>query len=578
MAIDGITIKALTKEFKEKLIGGHIQKLYQINDHVIILNIYNKKNYKLLISSNPQNARIHLTDGKYTNPTKPPQFANVLRKHIQNSLIKDIKQLSLDRSLELTLESKDDLGIFVEKRLLVDIMGKYSNIVLTNDKYIVIEAIKRISHEMSSIRAVYPGTKFTKLENSKIDILKEDINLNDLDIPNKLSIKKIFYTFFTGFGPVIGDEIAYKANLDSKRNYGSLSEDEKNRLNLIFHEICLIIKNKAFDPTIYLDNDKIIDFYPLVLEHMTKDTKNIESISLALDKYYLENVNDNSLNQSKENLKKQVQHILNKSIKKIDNLRNDFELSKHYDKFRIEGDLLSTVAYSIKKGQTEINVHNFYDDEYINISLDPRKSSWENIELKYKNSKKLHKSYKLLSKAIPELDDDINYINSILNQIDLVESKEELNDIKEELRQENFIKRQNKKTNKNKEIVKSKPHKFITENENIIYVGKNNKQNEELTLRLANQDDLFFHIKDLPGSHVILKKTREFKDFEIQIAAYLAAKFSKNGNDRYIDVDYTFKKNVNKSKGSKPGMVYYTDYTTLRVDLEREPEGYKKLV
>lgn len=578
MAIDGITIKALTKEFKEKLIGGHIQKIYQINDHVIILNIYNKKNYKLLISSNPQNARIHLTDGKYTNPTKPPQFANVLRKHIQNSLIKDIKQLSLDRSLELTLESKDDLGIFVEKRLLVDIMGKYSNIVLTNDKYIVIEAIKRISHEMSSIRAVYPGTKFTKLENSKIDILKEDINLNDLDIPNKLSIKKIFYTFFTGFGPVIGDEIAYKANLDSKRNYGSLSEDEKNRLNLIFHEICLIIKNKAFDPTIYLDNDKIIDFYPLVLEHMTKDTKNIESISLALDKYYLENVNDNSLNQSKENLKKQVQHILNKSIKKIDNLRNDFELSKHYDKFRIEGDLLSTVAYSIKKGQTEINVHNFYDDEYINISLDPRKSSWENIELKYKNSKKLHKSYKLLSKAIPELDDDINYINSILNQIDLVESKEELNDIKEELRQENFIKRQNKKTNKNKEIVKSKPHKFITENENIIYVGKNNKQNEELTLRLANQDDLFFHIKDLPGSHVILKKTREFKDFEIQIAAYLAAKFSKNGNDRYIDVDYTFKKNVNKSKGSKPGMVYYTDYTTLRVDLEREPEGYKNLV
>lgn len=578
MAIDGITIKALTKEFKEKLIGGHIQKIYQINDHVIILNIYNKKNYKLLISSNPQNARIHLTEGNYTNPTKPPQFANVLRKHIQNSLIKDIKQLSLDRSLELTLESKDDLGIFVEKRLLVDIMGKYSNIVLTNDKYIVIEAIKRISHEMSSIRAVYPGTKFTKLENSKIDILKEDINLNDLDIPNKLSIKKIFYTFFTGFGPVIGDEIAYKANLDSKRNYGSLSEDEKNRLNLIFHEICLIIKNKAFDPTIYLDNDKIIDFYPLVLEHMTKDTKNIESISLALDKYYLENVNDNSLNQSKENLKKQVQHILNKSIKKIDNLRNDFELSKHYDKFRIEGDLLSTVAYSIKKGQTEINVHNFYDDEYINISLDPRKSSWENIELKYKNSKKLHKSYKLLSKAIPELDDDINYINSILNQIDLVESKEELNDIKEELRQENFIKRQNKKTNKNKEIVKSKPHKFITENENIIYVGKNNKQNEELTLRLANQDDLFFHIKDLPGSHVILKKTREFKDFEIQIAAYLAAKFSKNGNDRYIDVDYTFKKNVNKSKGSKPGMVYYTDYTTLRVDLEREPEGYKKLV
>ena len=577
MAIDGITIKAIVEELNEKLVGGHIQKVYQLNNHVILLNIYNKGNYKLLISSNPQNARLHLTNSKYDNPTKPPQFAMILRKHIQNYVIKDIKQISLDRSVEIIISGKDDLGFETDKRIMIDIMGKHSNIVLTDKNYIVIEAIKRISHEMSSVRAVYPGTKFSKLEDDKVNILDNIINLSDLNIAENTKLKRIFYMNYTGFGPQVGDEIVYRANLDISRNYGSLDDTEKERLNKEFIDIASNIINSDFSSFIYTQDEKTEDFYPIKLLHKGDNYKELDSISDALDIYYSENVNDNSLNQAKDSLRQIIINIINKSNNKLINLESDYKISENYEQFRIEGDLLSSVAHNIKKGDSSILVHNYYTNEELEIELNPRKSAWENIDIKYKKSKKLHKANSLLKESIPSLKEYISYLNEVVRQLDIIESNSELEEIKEELRNQNILKKYTRKKQKEKNNEKSTYLRFETDNGNYVYVGKNNKQNEELTLRVANPDDLFFHIKDLPGSHVILKKTTDIKDYEINIAAFLAAKFSKNGNDRYIDVDYTEKKNVNKSKGSKPGMVYYTNYITLRVDLEDNPEGYMKI-
>ncbi|MFM1581691.1 NFACT RNA binding domain-containing protein [Helcococcus bovis] len=572
MATDGITIKALTKEFNEKLIGGRVQKIYQINDYLIIINIYNnKENYKLLISSNPQNARIHLTNQEYKNPTKAPQFSMILRKHLQSSIIEEINQIGLDRSIEFSFISKDELGFNANKKLLVDIMGKYSNIVLTNDEYKVIESIKRISHEMSSVRAVYPGTKFIRLKDNKIDITNNIKNLINLNIPEKYSIKKMFYTTFTGFGPQIAEEISYKSNIESNRAFSSLSDEEKEKLNNEFIKIKTDILENNFKPFIFYDKEKIDDFYCMNLTHKGDNSKSFDNISEALDLYYKENVNDNSLNQAKSNLSKIVEHILTKSENKLTNLRSDYEKSKEYERYRIEGDLLSSAAYNIKKGQTSILVDNFYDNTKLSIDLNPTKTAWENIELKYKISKKLHKSFNLLNESIPKLKQDIQYLINLNNQLKNAETIEEIIEIREEMYQEGYIKKQKSK-HKEKLQKASEPHKFITKNNNIIYVGKNNKQNEYLTLRVANPDDYFFHIKDLPGSHVILKNNQKITEDEIIQAAFLAAKYSKNGNDRYIDVDYTFKKNVNKAKGSKPGMVYYTDFKTIRIDLEDDVE------
>ncbi|MFM1524710.1 MULTISPECIES: Rqc2 family fibronectin-binding protein [Helcococcus] len=572
MATDGITIKALTKEFNEKLIGGRVQKIYQINDYLIIINIYNnKENYKLLISSNPQNARIHLTNQEYKNPTKAPQFSMILRKHLQSSIIEEINQIDLDRSIEFSFISKDELGFNANKKLLVDIMGKYSNIVLTNDEYKVIESIKRISHEMSSVRAVYPGTKFIRLKDNKIDITNNRKNLINLNIPEKYSIKKMFYTTFTGFGPQIAEEISYKSNIESNRAFNSLSDEEKEKLNNEFIKIKTDILENNFKPFIFYDKEKIDDFYCMNLTHKGDNSKSFDNISEALDLYYKENVNDNSLNQAKSNLSKIVEHILTKSENKLTNLRSDYEKSKEYERYRIEGDLLSSAAYNIKKGQTYILVDNFYDNTKLSIDLNPTKTAWENIELKYKISKKLHKSFNLLNESIPKLKQDIQYLINLNNQLKNAETIEEIIEIREEMYQEGYIKKQKSK-HKEKLQKASEPHKFITKNNNIIYVGKNNKQNEYLTLRVANPDDYFFHIKDLPGSHVILKNNQKITEDEIIQAAFLAAKYSKNGNDRYIDVDYTLKKNVNKAKGSKPGMVYYTDFKTIRIDLEDDME------
>lgn len=574
MAIDGITIKAVTNELKKEIIGGRIQKIYQINDHVIILNIYNnKKNYSLLISSNPQNTRIHFTKQNYENPTKPPGFCMILRKHLQNSIIKGIRQINMDRSIEIVVDSKDELGFNVDKRLMIDIMGKHSNIVLTDNKYMVIDAIKRISHEMSSVRAVYPGTHFSKLEDDKLNILEVETSLNNLNIPENYKINKIFYMNCTGFGPQIGNEIAFRAEIDLNSKWGQLSVDEKNKLNDVYKNITTQIKNSNFTPHLYVKNSKIIDFYPLQLNHLGNNFHIYSSISEAMDIYYRENVNDNSLNQAKENLRKNIESLVLRAITKLDNLNLDLEQSKDYDTYRIEGDLLSTVAHEIKKGEESIEVNNYYTNEKIIIKLNPKKNAWDNIEQKYKISKKLHRSYNLLQTSIPDQKNLIKYLNSLINQLENVESHSEIDEIKDEMTEEGLIKRTKHKKKKNDKP--SKPLKFITNSNNFIYVGKNNKQNEELTLREANSDDYFFHIKDFPGSHVILKSTYEISQDDIIKAAYLAAKYSKNSSDRFIDVDYTQKKNVYKAKGSKPGMVYYNNFNTIRIDLESDLDAFE---
>lgn len=380
---------------------------------------------------------------------------------------------------------------------------------------------------------------------------------------------------FQGFGPQIGDEIAFRANIDLTKNYGSLNDEEKERLNDVFHLIASKIKENNFEPHLYFDKDISTDYYCMELLSKGENYKVYNSMSEVLDIYYSQNVNDNSLNQVKSNLVKIIEQKISHNVTKLDNLNKDFEESKNFESFRIEGDLLSAVAYKIKKGQESIDVNNYYDNTMIKIQLDNRKSPWENIELKYKKSKKLHKSYKLLLVSIPNLEEEISYLRNIITQINLAEDHNEVSEIREELIDQKYLKKPSKSRKVKEE--KSTPHKYITYNNNIIYVGKNNKQNEYLTLREANPDDYFFHIKDLPGSHVILKNNQKIEDDEFEIAAFLAAKFSKNSNDRYIDVDYTQKKNVSKAKGSKPGMVYYTNFKTIRVDLKKEPSGLTKM-
>lgn len=579
MTLDGITLRAIYKEIKDKLEGGKIQKINQINEQLLILNIYKEKNYKLLLSSNSQNARIHLTEQNYENPITPPGFCMVLRKHLQNGLIKEIAQNKLDRTIKFTIAGRDELGIATDKHLVIDIMGKYSNIVLCKDDSRVIEAIKRVSHDMSRVRAVYPGTKFDFMDDGKINVLVDDKNLLDLDIAENLKLSKVFFTHFTGFSPTVSIEICYMADLDCNRPYGSLSQDEKIRLNDKFLDIVEKIRNNKFAGYLYKDKEKISDYYALKLDHpglKQLELEKFDSISKALDEYYSKNVNDNSLNQFRENLRKQAATILTKRNHKLDLMKTDLAESSEHDKYRIEGDLLSLNSDKIKKGMDKISLLNIYTNEMTEIDLDRQKNVWDNINQKYKISKKYHKSEKLLLEAIPQIKEEISYLINIISQIQLSQNRNELEEIKEELIAEGYLKDNRKKSSKAK-IKESSPLKYTTKDGSQILVGRNNKQNEKITLREANKDDYFFHIKDLPGAHVIVKNSSTLNDDLIKLAALLAAQNSKYSEERYVDIDYTQKKNVFKRKGAKPGMVYYNNFQTVRIDLE-DKEIIKKML
>lgn len=579
MTLDGITISAIVEELQDKITDGKIQKINQINDSLIILTIYNKETYKLLISIDSSNPRIHFTTKSFQNPTRPPNFCMVLRKHLQGFRIINIEQNKLDRTIIFTIDSFNELGIKSEKKLILDIMGKHSNLVLINEENKVIDAIKRISHDMSRVRAVYPGSSFDLIGSGKIDIDQETVDLSQLDIEDKTQIFRIFYSNFTGFSPLIGHEIAYKANLDSRRPFGSLDEKELQALNASFNKIRTTIVNKNFSPLAYLDEktDRLIDYYCFELDHLAGLKQYDDSISNIIDNFYLENLHDDSLGQAKNALKDKIDHLLQKDIKKLDLMEKDLVKSKDYDQYRIEGDLLSSSVHLLKKGMDQVEVYNYYSNENLIIDLESHKSPWENVEKKYKKGKKLHRTNKILQDKIPLVKGEILYLDSILNSIDLVSNTSELEEIKDELIKGDYIKKTRSKKKK-KVQEKSEPYKFITDNKLIIYVGKNNQQNEQITLKEANKDDYFFHVKDLPGSHVILKNNQNILEEEdILAAAYLAAKHSKASNDLNVDVDYTEKKNVYKEKGAKPGMVYYNNFITLRVDLENKPKNIRQL-
>lgn len=575
MTIDGIILNAVTKELQEKLINGKIQKINQINKNVIIITIYNNKNYKLLLSSDSQAPRVHLTNKEYTNPLTPSNYTMVLRKHLQNARIKEIKQNGLDRTLEIVCDSRNELGFDVDRKIIIDLMGKHSNIVLVDENNKVIEAIKRVSHDMSRVRAVYPGTIFNNIESGKINIFEEKSGLQHIEVEENMKIFKIFYTFFDGFSPAIGREISYLADLDPKRNYGSLDNIEKERLESAFQCIVDKIVNSSYQPNMIYIDGKISDFYAFRLQHLGKDYREYPSISEVIDDYYLLNTNDDSLNQSKSNLEDMVKKIISKKAHKLDLMNADFENSKNYDDYRIQGELLQANAHAIHRGLTSINLLNYYTNDNMEIKLDNRKDAWQNIELKYKQSKKLKRANEMLKLSIPEIKSEIEYLHGILLQIESVENHQELQEIREELYNQDYIKTANKK-NKKKDRP-SLPLSYITNSGSTILVGKNNKQNEKITLRESSKEDLFFHIKDLPGSHVILKNdSNVFNQADIESAAYLAAKNSKYSEEKYIDVDYTKIKYVFKQKGSKPGMVHYTNFNTIRVNLEVENKGFRK--
>lgn len=581
MSYDGLVTKAITFEIKKLLLGGKIQKISQPSKNDIVLNIYSVgKSYKLLLSANNNEARVHITEKKYENPISPPNFCMVLRKYLNQSKIVEIEQYKMDRVIIFHISSVDEMGFDISNKLMVEIMGKYSNIILTDENYKIIDSIKRVNFKMSSVREILPSLEYKFIESNKINILESDFSLDilklDKNIADNQNPEKLLYENYLGFSPTISKELIYKSNIDPRINWGLVSEDEKQLLNDNLYELRNSLINNTYSPVLYKNSRKYKEFYSFDLSGLGFEKILCNSMSNAIENFYESNKSNDRLRQIKNNLLRKINSQIKLVNKKIDILNKNLSKEKNMDSIRMKGDLLAANVNKLNKGYKEIILKDFYNNNKdIKISLDSRKNPWENVDSYYKRYKKIKNSIDFAKDDLPKQNDLLEYLNQVSDFVERSESISDLDEIKEELMENKIIK--NTSRNKKKTKSKSKPMQFKTVDNSNIYVGKNSRQNDYITLKLANKNDYFFHVRNAPGSHVILK-TNLLNENDIKIASYLAASNSSQAKSNKVDVDYTEKKNVNKAKGAKLGMVYYENFKTVTVNMDENPKNlYKKI-
>lgn len=580
MSFDGIVTRKIVNELRKKTLGGKIQKISQPSKNDLILNIYSMGiSYKLFLSANNNEARINLTEKKYENPEKPDNFCMVLRKHIGQGKIIDIKQYGLDRVIEISIASIDEMGFDTSKKLIIEIMGRHSNIILTDDTYKIIDAIKRVNDQMSSVRQIFPSLAYERIKSDKIDIsennFSEDIFAISSKIPDGFEPYKIFYTYYVGFSPIVGKELIHRANIDPRLNWGLVSESDKEELNKILYKLRDDIVENKLESYAYRDERKIKEYHTLRLTHLNFTESKYELMSEAIDNFYSVNKSNDRLDQMKSSLIKKINSHKKSVNKKIKILNNNISKEDQAENSKKKADLLAANLYRIDKKSKEIELEDFYNDNnLIKISLNPMKTPWENIDEYYNRAKKIKAAIVYAKNDLPKQENLLSYLNQLEDFVNRSNSISDLEEIREEMVDNKLIKKKGRNKKKSKP---SRPFHYKTENGSDIYVGKNSKQNDYITLKVARKEDLWFHVKDSPGSHVVLKTDKIF-DEDIKKAAYLAALNSSLASANKVDVDYTEKKNVNKAKGAKDGMVYYVNFSTITVNLDQNVDlNLKKL-
>lgn len=572
MAFDGITIAAVVKELKESLIGGRIYKIAQPENDELLLTIKTTQGSqkRLLISAGASLPLIYLTEYNKPSPMTAPGFCMLLRKHLQNGRITDILQPGLERIVQIHVEHLNEMGDLCSKILIVEIMGKHSNIIFVNEENLIIDSIKHISGMVSSVREVLPGrTYFIPAAADKTDPLSLSKEAFFEAVPEKTApIFKALYGSFTGLSPLISHEICARAGIDGDTSTALFRESENGRellLNLYsaFDNLMALVKEGSFQPVIIYENGAPTEFSALPLTmYQEKDSIRISSISVLLEQYYAEKNKVTRIRQKSVDLRRIVQTALERNIKKYDLQLRQIQDTEKKDKYKVYGELLNTYGYNVETGAKSMEALNYYTNEIITVPLDPLLSPSENAKKYFDKYGKLKRTFEALSALTLEVKVEIDHLESIQAALDIALLEEDLVQIKEELIESGYIRR---KGGTKKAKVTSKPFHYISRDGYHMYVGKNNYQNDELTFQFASGNDWWFHAKGIPGSHVIVKSNGdELPDTTFEDAARLAAHYSKARGSEKAEIDYTQKKNVKKPGGGKPGfVVYYTNYSMM---------------
>lgn len=566
MAFDGITVAALTHELRTNLLGGRIAKIAQPETDELLLTIKTPEGQKrLYISASASLPLLYLTQENKPSPMTAPNFCMLLRKHIGNGRIVAISQPKLERIIHFDIEHLDELGDLCRKRLIIEIMGKHSNIIFCDDKGMIIDSIKHVPAHMSSVREVLPGREYfipdTMEKLDPLTVSAQDFihTLQQKPMP----IGKAIYTSFTGISPVVAEEICHLSGLESAMTAQDFSEDLLTHLYKQFHYYLEDVKTGTFAPVIYYHGETPKEFSALPLTHFDGYAhQEFASISYVLNTYYAVKNTLTRIRQKGADLRHVVQTALERNRKKYELQTKQLQDTQNRDKYKVYGELINTYGYHLEPGSKELTCLNYYTNEDITIPLDPTKTPLENAQKYFAKYNKQKRTFEALSELIEETANDIQYLESISNALDIALTEDDLAQIKEELMQTGYVRR---KFTKKKVKLTSKPMHFISSDGYHMYVGKNNLQNDELTFDFANGNDWWFHAKGTAGSHVIVKTNGdELPDRTFEEAGRLAAYYSKNrGNDK-VEIDYIEKKHVKKPNGAKPGfVVYYTNYSLM---------------
>ncbi|GCF93701.1 hypothetical protein NRIC_15920 [Enterococcus florum] len=556
MSFDGVFTHEMVKELRETLLSGRVSKIHQPYENEIILVIRARgKNHRLLLSAHPSYARIQLTEIGYQNPEIPPSFAMMLRKHLEGTLLEEIKQIENDRVIQFIFSRRDELGDAQNIVLVVELMGRHSTIILMNHQTgKILDAIKHVGHSQNTYRTILPGNEY--IEPPKQNLLnpftaEKETVFHLLSTAEVLNGKYLQQTF-QGLGRDTADELAHRLNRDLNQ--------KMQVWNGFWQQVI-----EDPQPTLGKMSDK--EFFAPIAFETFEQTQSFETLSLLLDAYFGEKAEKDRVKQLGNELIRKVENEIKRNQSKLAKREKTLADSENAEEYRRDGELLTTFMAQVPRGAERVELENYYENnQLITIKLRPDLTPNQNAQKYFQKYQKLKNAVKLIHQQIAEAKDEIEYLNSVLSQLEIA-GPMDIEVIKEELIASGYLKKKNTKKTRNQKP--SQPETFVSTDGTTILVGKNNLQNDQLTLKKSRKTDIWLHAKNIPGSHVIIKSENP-SDQTLLEAAELAAYYSKYRHSAQVPVDYVAVKHVHKPNGAKPGFVIYENQQTLFVTPEEQ--------
>ncbi|WDF52374.1 NFACT RNA binding domain-containing protein [Paenibacillus sp. KACC 21273] len=575
MALDGIVTRAIVHEL-QSLQGARINKIHQPTGNDIVFQIRAQRgNRKLILSVNPTYPRVQFTEQSFMNPQEAPMFCMLLRKHCEGAIIESIEQVGMERVIHFNVRQRDELGDVSFKRLIIEIMGRHSNmIVIDPATNTILDGIHHITPAISSYRVIMPGFSYVEppdqhklnpLETSEQQFMEK--HRENIDPPARFLLNT-----FSGLSPLIAEEIVYRAQ---QADISANGENENTYPDVpyiwqAFSSLMEQVSKGEFAPVSGLNAQGKIVFSAVPLTLIQEEEKHYDSISQCIEAYYGDKAERDTVKQKTSDLLRFLQNERSKNIKKLDNLQKDIKEAEGAEKFRIQGELLFASLHELKRGDKQIELINFYDEEQrpITITLDPQLTPSDNAQRYFKRYNKYKNSLAVIDQQLIKTHAEIQYLDSLLQQLGSA-SLQDIDEIREELAEQGYVRNRNKRAKKKRKDNRPTLHVYTSSEGIEMYVGKNNLQNDYITNKLAHSNDTWLHTKDIPGSHVVIRN-QQFGEATLAEAAQLAAYFSQAKESSSVPVDYTLIRHVRKPSGAKPGFVIYEQQTTLFITPEEE--------